>query len=696
MLKDTLVSAPILKYPDTSKPYTIFTDASKYGWAGVLMQEHTSMLNGKETTTKHPVAYVSGLFHGSQLNWAAMTKEAYAIYMTIKKSTFYITGHDVTLRSDHLPLNKFLKQMTLNNTVNNWAMEIESFKIKFVHIAGKDNVLADTLSRLIDIDPDVELQPELKDYEFGCYAFETLPKAKGKTVHEVITSPGGVDICEVNITYNNSKNSPYSVKLPLSNEKFSCLQDKDLKVRQLKQKVIQGQYAQFYFIKKGVLYRSMVDNGHKFEAAVVPEDLIHTVLHLGHNQSGHNGYQRMYAAIKCVYYWKGMRKHVLVHCKSCATCAKQRVQKTQFEKQIFEPGVQPMEFVCIDLIGEFYPPSSKGNRYTLTAVCMLTGFTFCIPIKNKTAQEVVTAWRNHISFPFGVCRKLLTDNGTEFKNDLFSQVAEQLGVERKIYTPPYRPQSNGRIEGFHNFLKSCLVKHISKNREWDDVAPLATASYNWLPNQHSKESPFFGRDALTNLKHLISPKLRYMGTEELILDLEIMSNIYQSQIHNLKLARQRVIEDQRPVPDPNINTGDLVLVRDHTSKSFMPKYKTDYRVIRVLGNKVEVKDNNGKMSWFHISDVKKTDMITKLICQLPDYDAFGHKGRLCFDPERVKDLGWTLNDQNNIFDPSYISDAPATAAKQRSHPMQLRSAKVQEVSLNHIDIGDSVIQWLSQ
>ena len=68
---------------------------------------HTSVVDGKETTTKHPVAYISGLFHGSQLNWAAMTKEAYAIYMTVKKSTFYITGHDVTLRSDHLPLNKF-------------------------------------------------------------------------------------------------------------------------------------------------------------------------------------------------------------------------------------------------------------------------------------------------------------------------------------------------------------------------------------------------------------------------------------------------------------------------------------------------------------------------------------------------------------------------------------------------------------
>ena len=81
MLKDILVSAPILKYPDTSKPYTIFTDASKYGWAGVLTQEHTTMVDGKEITTKHPVMYVSGLFHGSQLNWAAMTKEVYAIYL---------------------------------------------------------------------------------------------------------------------------------------------------------------------------------------------------------------------------------------------------------------------------------------------------------------------------------------------------------------------------------------------------------------------------------------------------------------------------------------------------------------------------------------------------------------------------------------------------------------------------------------
>ena len=99
--------------------------------------------------------------------------------MSIKKSTFYLTGHEITLRSDHLPLKKFLRKMTLNNMVNNWSTEIESFNINFVHISGKANILADTLSRLIDTDPDLKQQPELEGHEFSKYCFETLPKARG-------------------------------------------------------------------------------------------------------------------------------------------------------------------------------------------------------------------------------------------------------------------------------------------------------------------------------------------------------------------------------------------------------------------------------------------------------------------------------------------------------------------------------------
>ena len=81
------------------------------------------------------------------------------------------------------------------------------------------------------------------------------------------------------------------------------------------------------------------------------------------------------------------------------------------------------------------------------------------------------------------------------------------------------------------------------------------------------------------------------------------------------------------------------------------------------------------MSWFHVSDVKKTDMITKLICQLPDYDAFGHKGRLSFDPERVKDLGWTLKDQNDIFDPFLLFRCTCYSSKAEISPNATEKCK---------------------
>ena len=143
-----------------------------------------------------------------------------------------------------------------------------------------------------------------------------------------------------------------SVELPLEDDKFVSLQQQDPKIRELHDKVKNGMYNEFYLVKNNVLLRSIVDNGHKFEARVILDSLVDVVLHLGHNQSGHNGYQRTYAAIKHLYYWKGMRVQILQYCRSYKDCVLQKVQKTQFEKQNFKPGVQPMEFISMDLIGQ--------------------------------------------------------------------------------------------------------------------------------------------------------------------------------------------------------------------------------------------------------------------------------------------------------------------------------------------------------
>ena len=106
-LKELLMQHPILRYPDPGHGYTLFTDASSTGWAGVLTQEFK---DDKGKKKQHPICYVSGQFRGSQQNWAAFTKEAYAIYMAIRKLSFYITDAEVTIKCDHLPLKKFLQK----------------------------------------------------------------------------------------------------------------------------------------------------------------------------------------------------------------------------------------------------------------------------------------------------------------------------------------------------------------------------------------------------------------------------------------------------------------------------------------------------------------------------------------------------------------------------------------------------------
>ena len=162
-LRELLMEYPILRYPDPKQGYILYTDASGIGWSGVLTQEHLDK-NGK--SKNHPICYVSGQFRGSQLNWAALIKEAYAIYMSVRRLSFYVTDAEVTIKQ------------TMNSKVNNWAVELEQFRLHLEWIPGTQNLLADSLSHLLDVVPDAQKTKEPDDQEFGSYCFEDLEPAK--------------------------------------------------------------------------------------------------------------------------------------------------------------------------------------------------------------------------------------------------------------------------------------------------------------------------------------------------------------------------------------------------------------------------------------------------------------------------------------------------------------------------------------
>ena len=275
------------------------------------------------------------------------------------------------------------------------------------------------------------------------------------------------------------------MELPINNDTLSQLQQKDMFCNNILAQIEKGNIIEghVYVIKDKLLKRYVIDRDNTYETTVLPRALTARVLWMAHDKLGHNGTHRMYTLLKRLYYWKGLKPSVAKHIKMCYQCQRRNKQVVKYATLHFNVATVPMQFISMDLIGEFHAPTTKRNRYALTVICMLTGYVFCIPLKTKTTEEVLQAYIDNIYSKFGGLMKILSDNGTEFKNKIFEQIAKKLGVVHKLYTPPYHPASNGRIEGFHAFLKACIAKHIAPQLEWDDLVPLACVAYNFIPNE---------------------------------------------------------------------------------------------------------------------------------------------------------------------------------------------------------------------
>ena len=139
-------------------------------------------------------------------------------------------------------------------------------------------------------------------------------------------------------------------------------------------------------------------------------------------------------------------------------------------------------------------------------MCLLTSYLIAVPLKSKTAKKLPWLMLNTYYLLHLVAHSFLQDNGTEFKNSQLIATFKKLGI-KPIYSNPYRPQGNSRLENVHNFLKCTISKFLHNSTlEWDDILLIAAYIYNIAPTVNNLKSPFilvFGRDPLEGrLSHL--------------------------------------------------------------------------------------------------------------------------------------------------------------------------------------------------
>ena len=147
---------------------------------------------------------------------------------------------------------------------------------------------------------------------------------------------------------------------------------------------------------------------------------------------------------------------------------------------------------------------------------------------------------------------------------------------------------------------------------------------------------------------LLHSARRYFHDDNGLPNLEALKNIYQVVAQQLLNSRERYVKkhhNQQRI-ESSVQAGDLILIKDNTSKSFEPLYKGNYRVVKVHGNNVEIRDYRGNISMVHVTDVKKITLTEQVA---DEYEQLGKEGRFskkCIPRGYIPDFDWTAMHQN--------------------------------------------------
>ena len=258
---------------------------------------------------------------------------------------------------------------------------------------------------------------------------------------------------------------------------------------------------------RGLLYKHIMDSGKKFLALAIPKSWKYTVLVKAHDKLGHQGNTCTYCLVKYQYYWKGMNKDIRKYFANCMLCCREKAKVLAYPLQMMEIPDRPFNKIAIDLVTGC-KTSNSGNKHIPTIIDHLKGWPEAFPIPDKSADTIVSTFINQY-LPVHMCpRYIISNNGTEFKNNLMDQVLKQLGIER-IFSAPYHPQSNRKLEVFHKYLKPTLKKLCEKGpSNWDKYISQVLVGYRATPNLATSETPFFlfyGRNPNLPLHQLLEP-----------------------------------------------------------------------------------------------------------------------------------------------------------------------------------------------
>ena len=613
-LKKSLLSPKILKYPDYEKQFCITTDASKIACGAVLSQDY----NGIQL----PVAFASRSFTKGESNKSVIEQELTAIHWAINFFKPYIFGKKFLVKSDHKPLTYLFSLKNPSSKLTRMRLDLEEFDFDIEFIKGKHNCGADALSR-IDFGQIKRVQEE----NTKIYQVTTRSKTKPKNMtpqKQPQKEHTMLKIFEV-ITAEEVKTLP-CIKL-IENKSTRVLKifnkSKTVLELNLESLIVHEKIALAQFFSKLEKLVGNTDCKHlkiaindkifnyvdiiefkkigneqlkKATIAITPailkissESQKLQILKKFHDDpvfGGHPGVSRFLSKIKRFYTWKNITKDVREYVKKCAKCQlnKSRIKNIEPLIKTATP-IRAFDVIQIDTVGPL-PKSFNNNEYAVTIICDLTKFLIAVPIPNKSAREIAKAVVENCILIHGPIRNILTDMGTEYKNEIFKELCQLLKIEHKTSTP-YHHQTLGSIERSHKTLNEYLRSYLDADKtNWDECLKFFAYAYNTTPSSTHGYTPFelvYGKTppsydflATTNVEPLYN-------IENYSKELRFKLQIAQKRANELlEKAKNNVKKryDLKSYPQ-TIQVNDMVYLRDESSHKLDSVYKGPYQVLEV-------------------------------------------------------------------------------------------------------------------
>lgn len=584
LCKRTLISSQVLQMPDFSLPFNLTTDASNFAVGAVLSQGPI----GKD----RPVAFASRTLNKAECNYSTIEKEALAIVFAVKYFRPYLFGNKFQLYTDHKPLTYLFNIKDPSSRLVRWRLALEDYDYDIVYKPGRQNVVADGLSRI----KIAEFNALTADSTFGPNAsIRANVDESEQTVHSADSD--GSDLIEMTfrpinsfarqivLEVTESDNSKTEVIFPkvlrttISRKSFEVRDIVEIFKEHLDFKKINCFYApEHVFQKIQEAYKETFSGNKKIKIIFSQKMLLDVVsteeqdeIIRETHERAHRGVLENLHAIALQYYFPRMKSKINTFVKLCTECKRGKYERRPHKIKFAETPLpkRPLDILHVDIF-------ISGQYKFLSAVDKFSRFGFLVPIKSKSIPDVKKALIKIIE-RYGRPKMIVSDNEPALKSIEVRGFLEDLNIDT-YFTPVNRSEVNGIVERFHSTIAEIFRCNRGKHPKWcaKTLFKLALELYN--SSVHSA--------------HKLTPKSVFLGikdNEERKIDmqdiLEKKEKFYDEVLLNLKQKRKNDLKINDKREDGPVFEKDEIVYLER--QGIRNKTKDCFEPVKVAENKKE-------------------------------------------------------------------------------------------------------------